>query len=223
MPAGQSESYDIAMSKTIPFVANTDDDLHCLQAAFMSILRYFNPDANMDWDEWSRLTGFEKGKGTWPIAGLVWFHQQGFDVQHIESFDFNAFSAHGETYLRQRYPGETGEWAIEHTNIPAEQKRAQELSKLGIFENREPTLQDIKIAIDEGYLVRVHVNSRQLNNEAGYFGHAVVVFDYDNLGVTLHDPGLPAIPNRKVLFEDFERAWHNPDDGSAELSAIRLT
>lgn len=209
------------MAKDVPFVSNTDDDLHCVQAAFMIILKYFMPDTKMDWDEWSDLTGFEKDKGTWPIAGLAWFHEQGFGVKHIESFDFGALASRGENYLKERYPGEIGEWAIEHTNIAAEQARARRLTTVDIFEKREPTLHDIKAAIDEGYLVRAHVNAKRLNNEEGYFGHSVVVFDYDNYHVKLHDPGLPAMPNRTVSFKDFEAAWHNPDDGSAEMSAIR--
>jgi hypothetical protein len=210
------------MTKEVPFISNTPDDLHCLQAAFMIILKYFKPDSNIEWGEWSKITGFEKDKGTWAIAGLAWFRDQGFDVKHIETFDFEAFISQGESYLKQRFPGETGDWAIKHTNIQAEQLRAKRLIGLDVFDNREPTINDIKRYIDEGYLIRAHVNSRQLNNKPGYFGHAVVVFEYDDEGLTLHDPGLPALPNRKVLYADFEKAWFDPDDGTAEMDAIRL-
>ncbi len=210
------------MTKVPPFVSNTKDDLHCLQAAFMIVLKNFEPDMQISWNKWSDITGFEPDKGTWPLAGLVWFKERGYDVRHIEQFDFKAFAEKGEEYLRERYVGESGEWAIEHTNLPAEQQRAAQFSGFNLFDNRNPTINDIKTFIDKGYLVRVHVNARSLNGKSGYFGHAVIVYNYDKDGVILHDPGLPPIPSRKVAYADFERAWFDPEDGSAEMSAIKL-
>lgn len=211
------------MTKDIGFIPNSDDDLHCLQASYWMIAKHFKPDLSIDWLEWSKITGFEKDKGTWPIAGLVWFYNHDFDVKHIETFNFEQFAADGEAYLKERYPGPTGEWAIKHTNVTAEQERAKELSEInGVFINREPTQEDIKLYLDDGYIVRAHVNSRQLNGKSGYIGHAVVVFDYNNEGFYIHDPGPPPIKNRYVHFQDFKKAWLSSDDGSAEMDAIKL-
>jgi hypothetical protein len=207
---------------TPPFVSNTEDDLHCLQAAFMIVLKHFEPNMHISWDEWSDITGFEPDKGTWPLAGLMWFKQRGYDVCHIEQFDFKAFGMRGAEYLKERFSGESGEWAVEHTNVPAEQQRAAQFSQLNLFDNRNPTINDIESFIDSGYLVRASVNARALNNKKGYAGHAVIVYAYDKDGITLHDPGLPAIPARKVAYPDFERAWFDPEDGSAEISALKL-
>ena len=209
------------MSKAVPFIPNSDD-LHCMQAAFMMILKYFKPEFEINWDEWSNLTGFEKDKGTWPIAGLVWFNEHGFEVKHIEDFNFEAFAKDGESYLKNRFPGEGGAWAIEHTNIAAEQARAKKLIKTNINENRNPSISDIKSYLDQGYLVRAHVNSRKLSGREGYFGHEVVVFGYDDSGFTVHDPGPPALRNRKIDFISFENAWIDAEDDAAEMDAIKL-
>lgn len=210
------------MTKAIPFISNTKDELHCLQATFMMILKYFSPDTVIDWNEWSSITGFEEDKGTWPIAGLVWFKEHGYTVKHVEAFDFEQFVKRGEAYLQEKYPGEEGAYVLAHTNIKAEQQRTRQLLDKDICENRTPTLEDIKNYLDLGYLVRVHVNSRKLNGKPGYYGHAVVVFAYDKEGFTLHDPGPPAMPNRKLSFSKFKEAWADPNASAAEMSAIRL-
>ena len=66
----------------VPFVSNTADDTHCLQSAYMSIAKYFDPNFSIPMDEWSELTGYEEGLGTWANAGLVWFKKHGYDVLH---------------------------------------------------------------------------------------------------------------------------------------------
>ena len=210
------------LHKNVPFIANTPDDLHCLQAAFMTILKYFRPNIEMDWEEWSTITGFERGKGTWPIAGMVWFKQQGFEVKHTELFDFEQFSQDPTSYMMQQYSEELAAYAVAHTNIPAEQHRAKELLEYkDVLENRNPTLEDIKTYLDQGFLISLNVNARALNGKSGFAGHIVTIFDYDNESVTMHDPGSPPMLNRKVKFEDLNIAWKDPETGHGELTAVK--
>lgn len=112
------------MKLDITFVANDPDDLHCLQAAFMMIAKYFRPDFNIGWDEWSKLTGFEEDKGTWQTAALLWFYENGFEVKHITVFDFDKFARLGGDYLIEISGEEVGQWQIEHSNILLEQQKA---------------------------------------------------------------------------------------------------
>ena len=208
--------------KQIPFVANTPDNTHCLQAAYMSIAQYFDPDFAIPMDEWSALTGFEEGKGTWANAGLVWFHKHGYDVKHIALFDFEAFMKHPKKYMIDFNGQEAGQWGYDHTNIPAEIERIKILLTTGIVEHREPTFDDIRRYIDDGYLVRVTVNCQKLDDKDGYEGHAIVVTDYNDTYVVFHDPGLPAIPNRQATYAEFEAAWADPTPQVKEFDAIRL-
>ena len=208
--------------RQIPFVSNTFDDTHCLQAAYMSIAKYFDPDFDIPMEEWSVLTGYEEGLGTWANAGLVWFKEHDYDVKHIELFDFNAFIDHPREYMIENNGEEAGVWGYEHTNVSVEIERMKKMMTANIVEQRIPTFDDMKRYIDEGYLIRITVNCRKLDGEEGYVGHAVVVTDYNEKYITFHDPGLPAIPNRQVTYEEFEAAWADPTAQVKELDAIKL-
>jgi|ETNmetMinimDraft_4_1059912.scaffolds.fasta_scaffold38179_3 hypothetical protein len=204
--------------KPVPFVPNTPDDTHCLQAAFMSVAKYFDPDFSIPMDEWSRLTGYEEGKGTWAYAGLAWFAQNGYEVKHFELFDFDEFMKRPKKYMIEVHGEEAGVWGYQNTNVPAEIQRMRRVLALGLVEQHDPTIEDIQKFLDEGYLARVTLNAHRLNNEAGYVGHAVTIIGYTDSQVTLHDPGLPPMPNRQVSWETFEAAWGQQ---GRELSVIR--
>lgn len=209
-------------NKDVPFVQNTADDLHCLPAAYMSVAKYFDASFDVDMDTWSEITGFEEDKGTWANAGLVWFKDHGYDVKHIALFDYDEFVKRPKEYLYKIDGEEVGQWAFDHSNIPKEIERIKKLQSYGVIERREPTIADIKQLLDEGYLLRIGLNSSKLNGREGYAGHAVVVFGYDDEHIIFHDPGIPPAPNRKATYVEFENAWADPNEFIKELDAIRL-
>lgn len=209
------------MKYTVPFVPNTSDDMHCLNASYMMIAKYFDPTFEIPMEEWAVLTGFEPGKGTWANAGMVWFHENGYDVSHTSLFDYQRFIEEGEGYLLYLDGNEVGQWMIDHTNMPAEIARTRKLVDAGLITHREPTQAGIKLALDKGYLVRANLNAHRLDGRDGYVGHAVVVIGYDENGFILHDPGLPGTPNRHVTYDVFESAWADPNAEAKELDAIR--
>ena len=205
--------------RQIPFVANTVDDTHCLQAAYMSMAKYFDPSFDISMNEWSTITGYEEGLGTWANAGLLWFKEQGYDVKHYEIFDFEEFIHRPKEYMVEVHGEEAGIWGFEHTNVPAEIERMKKIVDSGITEKRRPSIEDIKRFIDDGYLVRVTVNCGTLDGTNEYVGHAIIVTSYNDTYVQFHDPGLPPIPNRQATYEEFEAAW---SDQEKELDAIKL-
>lgn len=212
----------MATDSKVPFVANATDDLHCLQAAYSMVRQHFLPQLSIPDKEWDKITGFEKDKGTWASAALLWFADQGLHVRHITLFDYQDFVAHGGDYLIREYGKDVGEWQVKHTNMPVERKRAERLMKEGTIEKREPTLADITDALDAGSLCRALVNACLLNGRDGYAGHAVIVKGYDKQGVIIHDPGLPPMPDRHIAYDLFEAAWTYPNKESKELDIIGL-
>lgn len=212
----------MTVAKNVPFVSNTTDDLHCLPAVYMSVAKYFDPTFAINMDEWSELVGFENDKGTWANAGLLWFLKNGYDVKHITLFDYEKFIEQPKEYLFEIGGQEVGQWAYDHSNIPVEVERVKALLESGVIEKRQPTIDDIKRLLDEGYLVRVGLNCNKLDGVDGFVGHAVAVIGYDDRHLTFHDPGLPPIPNRQVTFDEFEAAWADPNSEAKELDAIRL-
>lgn len=210
------------MNYDVKFIPNTKDDLHCLQAAFMMVIKYFNPNFEMDWDEFSRITGFEEGKGTWASAGLLWLNDNGFEVKQFDTFDYEDFARNGGDYLIRHAGNDIGNWQIAHTNLPLEQQRAKQLVNARLWEKRIPAIEDAKKFLKQGYLVTCLVNAFSLNSKEGYFGHQVVVKGFDQKHLYLHDPGLPPVPNRKIGFDEFEKAWADPNPNSKEMNIIKL-
>lgn len=206
----------------VPFISNTKDDLHCLQAAYMMIAKYFLPSFDISWEDWSKLTGFEEAKGTWASSGIFWFANNNFDIKHISLFDYSAFIQNGGQYLLEENGIEVGTWQIKHSNLPKEIALSKKLLKMNLVDKREPTITDITNFLDKGYLIHCLVNAKKLNHIEGYSGHAVVLYTYIGDTIYLHDPGLPPIPNRKVSFADFELAWADPNKTSKELTAIKI-
>lgn len=206
----------------VPFISNTSDDLHCLQATYMMIVKYFMPNFDIDWQEWSIITGFEAGKGTWALSSILWLTNNNFIVKHVSLFDYETFVSKGGQYLKDEYGEEVGSWQIKHTNMPKEISLSKQLLINNLVEKREPTISEIKMLLDEGYLIHCLVNSNKLNQKQGYVGHAIVVYGHDKENLFIHDPGLPAVPSRKVNFNDFESSWASPNKQAKELTAVKL-
>lgn len=207
----------------VPFVGNSADDKHCLQASYMMIRTYFEPLAeDIPGETWDELTGYVSGKGTWSMAGLMWFKENGYDAVHVGAFDYSRLVVDGADYLTEAFGDEAGRWLIAHAiDLPAERTRALKFLGTGIWQRRVPTIKDVFEYLDKGYLVNCSVNLCALDGRPGYLGHAVVVKGYSDTHVILHDPGLPPRPNRHVPIDVFLDAWANPLRKTEMLDAIR--
>jgi Domain of unknown function (DUF1704) len=208
-------------NRDVPFITNTPENLHCLQASYGMIRQYFEPAWQINWEEWSHDTGYVEHKGSWSLAGLLWFNDHGYDVRHLSSFDYSEFARDGADYLLRTLGKTAGEWEIKYTDIPLEQSRSRQLLETDIWQKIVPTFEHITALLDDGYLIKCIVNQRTLNGHSGFLGHAVVVKGYTNTHLILHDPGLPARPERYVRYDDFANAWSSPTMTAEKLDAIR--
>ncbi len=128
----------------------------------------------------------------------------------------------GSEYLTEFYGSEVAAKQVEMSDIAKEQQDAQEMLQRVQYEMRVPDLLDMKKLLAEGYLIGCNVNSKKLNNQSGYAGHSILVYDLDEKYVYLHDPGLPPRPNRKVERDLFNQAWAYPGSNSKNLTAFKL-
>jgi len=206
--------------KQIPFFPNPDKT-HCYQAAIRMILKYYWPDKDFTWEELDKITAKKDGLWTWPLAGIMWLKNQGFDVHAANNFDYQRFIKVGADYLIEHSGEEVGKEQTAHSDIDQERQYAKEAVKNQIFECRTPEITDLKHLLDQGYLVICNINSRTLNNKPGYVGHFVLVTSYNQDVLTLHDPGPEPRQNRKVDFAAFERAWAYPDQKNKDYIAVR--
>ena len=117
----------------VPFYSNTPDDTHCFQAAMRMVLKYFWPNRDFSWKELEKITAKIEGLWTWPMAGLLWMEEHGFDVFDIEMFDYRQFVKKGGQYLMDTFGRDIGEEQIKQSYLPQEVNFAKELLKKGLF------------------------------------------------------------------------------------------
>lgn len=210
------------MDRDVPFCANGPDNLHCVQASYMMILKYFNPDEDYSFEELDALTGKDSQGGTWAAQGHIWLVSQGYEIEYWTLLDWQRFVGDGYEYLQQQFGTEIADWQVKYGDIPLEQRRAAKALQLVPTKAQEPRIADIISFLDRGYLIKCTVNSSKLNGKAGYVGHVIVVKGYTGDALIIHDPGLPPLENRKVMFAEFEAAWAYPNAAAKEMTAIRL-
>ncbi len=205
----------------VPFYANTEDNTHCFQAVLCMVLRYFEPSSEFCFDDLDQISGKEFGKWTWPMCGLQWLHDRGYEVKSVEIFNYVEFAEQGVEYIKKLYGPEVAHVQEIHSSFEKEQLRARSFATSGLWENRLPTIADVRRFVDEGYLQMINVNAQTLDEIEGYSGHTVLVVGYDDQQVILHDPGLPSRPFRRVATRLFERAWAYPDTLACNTVLIR--
>ena len=186
------------------------------------VMKYFWPEKDYSWEELDKITAKVESLWTWPTAGLLWLKTQGMEVKNIEVFDYETFVREGGKYLIDECGEEVGKAQIERSDIEQERRLAKEfIGKIEVLE-KIPSIRDIKMLLEEGFVVICNINAYALDNDRGYAAHFVVVKGFDDENLFLHDPGLPPLENRKVDFDTFERGWSYPDEKSKNVMAFRL-
>jgi hypothetical protein len=209
----------------VPFFANTVDDIHCVQACFKIILKYFLPDRDFSYLQLDRMSQRQPRKGTWWPPMLLELQKLGLKVKCIEGFNYQAFYRQGEEYVRQIYPEPTLRYYLQDSNLMDIKGLIPNFLKKVDVKDRPATLQDLRALLENGWLVAVDLNAAVLNDlkTADYVGHMVVVVAIDQNNIWLHDPGLPPRPNRKISLHKFTKAWFWAGEKNAGLVAVKST
>lgn len=207
---------------SVPFYKNTEDDTHCVQACYKMVLKYFWPEKDFTWEELDKITNKKEGLWTWPMAGLTWMAEQGFDVEYIEAFDYTAFLTRTDEYLLEKFGPEVAAAQKKYSDITSELAHTKAFLEKVYVKNYSPNFNEIKKYIDNGYLVVASINSKALYNKPGYIGHSVIVKGYENDTLIVHDPGLPGVENHPVSKDQFTKAWSYPDTTANNITAIKL-
>lgn len=182
------------------------------------ILGYFEPGKSYTTKHLEEITGMRPDKAAWEMQFSIWFINNGFEVKHFSTFDYQAFKQDGMEYIRKTYGEEVANWQIANSDIDSALKLIDEYTKKVKIVHRKPTIKDIVEQMKSGYIVRVGVNSGFLNNTGRYVGHSVVVTGYDASSIWFHDPGLPPMKNRETDHQTFQKAM---DSFGSEIDAIK--
>lgn len=209
------------MILNVPFVANSPDNTHCVQASYKMILSYFAPGQEYSMAQLEQITGKPEKGGAWAATGHMWLVDNGYAVEYLTMIDWPRFVVAGYSYLVEQFGPQVAAIQARNGDIKLEQQRAAAALKKVHTVRREPATEDIMRFLDAGYLVRCLVNARLLNGIPGYEAHSVVVIGYEQGTLIVHDPGLPPVPNRRVPIREFEAAWAWPKASAKELIAIK--
>lgn len=205
----------------VPFIPNPND--RCLPATIGMVLGYFMPERKFTMPELEEFCGYESDRATWPITFMLNLHQLGFQLRWIKDFDHHAFIDNPKTYLRSILDDEAFEWQVACGNLEQEAERMKQyLAEGPPVEQRKGTKEDIKMLLDDGWLIRLEVNGLPLSGKPGYEGHSILVIGYNDKEAIIHNPdGINGNkPNQHVTWDLLDKAWKE-FGGSYSLYAFR--
>ena len=104
------------MNKVPPFIPNSKDNLHCVNAVFRMIYKHFL-DQNFTWKEIDKLTKAIPGKVNWTFIGETDLAKKGLKVKNIEPLDYQKLYDEGVDYFRKTLGEETSDYYINRSNI----------------------------------------------------------------------------------------------------------
>lgn len=208
----------------VPFFANLDDNIHCMQMCLRSALAATGSRELMSVEEIDGITGFQKGKLTWPMRAYISVANRGRRVRVYDPTDFVRLAEDPEKYLFEEMGEETAKYIIAESDIAAAASDARTL-----LENKNiqlhcdiPSEADLVRAINDTFLCICHVNQKMIRNEDGYEAHSVLVlrFDSESSEFIVHNPGPPPVACQRLGRELFLQAWASPSANLKTLFAI---
>ena len=194
--------------------------MHCAVAVYRMLFDYFL-DRKLSWEEADKLAGFKEGRAAWTVTIWERMSNIGFDIRMIEPFDYTRYLTDGDNYLRAYFKPEVYKWNLEHSNLLEIQPYIPSFLKKVHVESRSPTLDDIDAMLEDGRLVQVQLNSKILNDQKGYSSHVILVIKKEGDEYVAHDPGLPAIPDRRIPRDKLWKAMGGKGNNN-ELTGIKL-
>jgi hypothetical protein len=124
--------------------------MHCLQAAFKSILKHYLPDRDFSFELLDKMSHTQSGKGTWWPPLLLELTKLGLKAKDIGPFDYKQFYSEEEPYARSFYPEEVAECHLNRTSLPLIKSLLPEFLEKVDIEARPATLLDIKENLASG-------------------------------------------------------------------------
>lgn len=195
------------MKRIPPFVSNSTDDMHCVNAVFRMVHQYYFYQ-DLTWDQIDKLTKAIPGKATWTFIGEMEFAKKGLNIINIEPINYEKLYSDGTEYLKTILGKETTEYYLKKSNIESVIQFIPIYLKHVSHETRRATIKEIIQFMKEDKLIGVEINSRILNTKPGLSLHFVLLYDFDGEHIFLHDPGFPPIQNRKITLDEFDKCFN---------------
>jgi hypothetical protein len=223
MAEGAELTEEFHISQRVP---NTDDTLHCTQAALVMALDALGHTAAMTMDEAEKVTGFREGVETWPYRMLAWLGENGYRVRHVDALDPVALMADPERTLRDSgLDDETLEYILGISDFHAENQAIRRCLESGNVEFlvRIPTMDELFDSMTEGWLPIVSLDAAVLVERPadGFEGHIVLATGREGEKIIVQDSGPPARWDWRVSPARLLEALRSPVDTSGTVSYVR--
>lgn len=190
------------------FYVNPDES-HCVQACLKSIFSVALPGEDFTWEQLEELTDYLPGHGAWEYAELVSLSGLGLQVQSYTGLNPKRFIKDDFKYLEEEFGKEYADYERKHPHDFDKLKRKMQIClDKNLVTNRRATVQDIRKSIDDGRYVMLLINNEALNGKAGYAGHRVLVYGYDDNGLIVHNSGPShAGEGKHISWKLLDKAW----------------
>jgi hypothetical protein len=203
---------------SIPAYDNPNDA--CTACALLSYLN-MGRTLGVDSLEYAKaLSGYVRGRGTWPYTMLLKLAAMHHEIVVIEDFDYDLFAADGAEYLKIVYPvdmavNEGRDVTPELMDTASKLARSKSIRR----ERRVPTIGDVQRLIADGYVVFANTFDRGENGDY-HWAHTVLLFGYNSMGFFLVDSQQQA---QKGIsrYETFECSWTFKTEGTRSAYAVR--
>ncbi|MFI5275465.1 MAG: RluA family pseudouridine synthase [Candidatus Saccharimonadales bacterium] len=207
----------------VPFYPNHEDGMHCMLAAYRSVIAYFLH-RELTWDELEELTGYTLNRAAWTIKALVDMQDMGLDIRMIEPFDYRRYLKEGEPYLHELYSSEEVEWYLANSNVKDIQSFIPKFLERVKYVCRRARMADIDSMLNENRLVFVTVNAQTLNDMEGFTSHALLVIGREGNDFVAHDSGGKLLEPTSNRIISRKKLWEamGGENNTAEVTGFKL-
>ncbi len=218
MPIGER------LLKNPGLVENGPDGASCFHACIQMAMRTKSGGHVYSFQEIDAIQKRSPGFYSWEYAMLDRLSQEGFLCEVISAFSLERFVREGAAYLIEYFGEASAKDQIEHTEDLAaviDFARQYMMRKTAKYDERIPTLDDVRTAIDNGWYLIPTINQRILQADPDFAMHSVFAYGYSERGVRIHNPGPPATEASEIAWDLFEKTWSSPKESSRQMIKIK--
>jgi hypothetical protein len=223
MAEGEELTEEFDISRRVP---NTDDSLHCTQAALVMALDALGHSATMTMEEAEKVTSFREGVETWPYHMLAWLGENGYRIRHVDALDPVALMGDPEQTLRDSgLDEETLAYILGISDFQAESEAIRRCLRSGNVEFlvRIPEVDELLDSMTQGWLPVISLDAAVLAERPadGFEGHIVLATGREGEMIIVQDSGPPPRWDWRVSPTRLLEALHSPVDTSGTVSYVR--
>lgn len=197
--------------KRVPYHDNPGNA--CALACYTMVAQYLLPNANVTFEQFSKIGGWRKDYVVWEFPIWKWLMDQGVHITDYDNIDYQVWSKEGMVGLKSSVPSEEFKWYEENTfdlNEVTTHIQQAIIHPNFAHVHKKPTWEDVMTEYKKPGICDIVLNSRALNHKEGFAAHRVVLIQITDKEVLFHDPNHDGSGKyRHEPIEHFKRALNS--------------